>query len=926
LAKRPAIAACSSLGGRLCPPIAICRGHGGLFHSCASRQSLHKTAARRSHGRNTFLFSVGLVVACVANAQVTVVRPPDVFYSGGQYPGGSPLSWGYPLPCANHMCESFADSMSQVVATLNRHQSLIASSYDFGTRVISYEPDPRPPVREGPRSSPWSCVRLGNVALEQYCRGTGGAGGYYTFSDYGRLPDWYGLGTWWLGEHVDCLPSTSHPIGTGSDWLPIWSGASIVGCKKVVDTPPSPATCGTYGNPIDPSSSAKIQREVDYQSPISGGLTLDRIWNSNTQKWRSAYEQSLQTAASGNGSGEYCEFVWNRLTGTVKYVCATETTRTNELQLLRADGSAIGFSASLPYAPLDAQHRNYALKWIGFGWAVQTPANTLEVYDGSGRLLNISDQLGRTKFFSYRLTSGAWYPAGSPACKVVSSSASNQVQCITEWTGRQLNFRYDVSGNVAGFVDPAKSEIQYHYNGPTALLPDGFTSLYPTGAPLWQLITSVIYPGGASRTYHFNEAVLAPQSTKRLALTGVTDERGQRIGTYAYDAKGRATITEAAGGTNRYSFDYSALDSAGRTHPGSAALPIAITRPNGASHSETYQRVGPYAKKIAASQPAGSGCGPASSQMTYDAQANLTSRADFNGFKTCYAYDLSRNLETKRVEGLSSSADCTFGLSSPPAGARLISTQWHPDWRLETRIAEPKKLTTIVYNGQGATCAPDTVLVDGKPPAVVCSRTEQATTDESGAAGFATTVTGTARTWSYTYTTYGRVLTATDPNGAVTSYSYHPDNDANLGRRGNVATITNAVGHVTRITAYNAHGQPTRIIDPNNLITDLTYDLRMRLTRRKVGNESTSFVYDAAGQFTRVTLPDGARLTYTYDAAHRLTAIADHKGNKVAYTLDAMGNRINEKLTDPGGVLVRNIQRSIDALNRVQQVTGASSQ
>jgi hypothetical protein len=36
-----------------------------------------------------------------------------------------------------------------------------------------------------------------------------------------------------------------------------------------------------------------------------------------------------------------------------------------------------------------------------------------------------------------------------------------------------------------------------------------------------------------------------------------------------------------------------------------------------------------------------------------------------------------------------------------------------------------------------------------------------------------------------------------------------------------------------------------------------------------------------------------------------------------------MGNRINEQLTDPGGTLVRNIARSIDALNRGQQVIGA---
>ena len=181
-----------------------------------------------------------------------------------------------------------------------------------------------------------------------------------------------------------------------------------------------------------------------------------------------------------------------------------------------------------------------------------------------------------------------------------------------------------------------------------------------------------------------------------------------------------------------------------------------------------------------------------------------SSRTDFNNNKICYAYDLSRNLETKRVEGVTSSAVCSTALSSPPTGARLISTQWHPDWRLETRIAEPKKLTTITYNGQGATCAPSTVLVDGKPPAVICTRTEQATTDETGAAGFAATVTGTARTWRYTYTTYGRVLTATDPNNRTTTTSYHPDNDADLGKRGNVASITNAANHTTFLTDYNA--------------------------------------------------------------------------------------------------------------------------
>jgi YD repeat-containing protein len=308
--------------------------------------------------------------------------------------------------------------------------------------------------------------------------------------------------------------------------------------------------------------------------------------------------------------------------------------------------------------------------------------------------------------------------------------------------------------------------------------------------------------------------------------------------------------------------------------------------------------------------------------VSYDANANVTSRTDFNGKTTCLAYDLTRNLETKRVEGVSGTGSCPAALTSPSAGARVISTQWHPDWRLETKIAEPNKLTTVVYNGQGATCAPSTVLVDGKPPAVVCSRTEQATTDASGALGFAAGLTGTARTWSYTYTTYGRVLSATDPNGKTTTTTYYPDDDPEMGRRGNVATVTNPAGHLTRYSAYNLHGQPTQIVDPNGLTTDLTYDLRLRLTSRKTGNELTTFTYDPRGLLTKVTLPDAATVTYTYDAAHRLTQLADQRGNKITYTLDTMGNRISEKATDASGSLVRNIQRSIDALNRVQQMSG----
>ena len=77
--------------------------------------------------------------------------------------------------------------------------------------------------------------------------------------------------------------------------------------------------------------------------------------------------------------------------------------------------------------------------------------------------------------------------------------------------------------------------------------------------------------------------------------------------------------------------------------------------------------------------------------------------------------------------------------------------------------------------------------------------------------------TGTARVWQYTYDGYGQVLTATDPNGKVTTTVYYAATDPDLGKRGNVQTITNPLGHVTTITAYDLNGRPLSITDPNGV-------------------------------------------------------------------------------------------------------------
>ena len=644
-------------------------------------------------------------------------------------------------------------------------------------------------------------------------------------------------------------------------------------CEKRTNLGPPPQNA-CAGNPINAAAGNKYQYEVDLRA-VNGPFKFSRSYNS----WdgRNLYE-SLSRSTGRSWLHDF-----DRVINVVRYAT------TERALSYRGDGRTFASSAprNTHVFTADQPFSNQRLQRVpdGLGshtWKVSgTEANEIEIYLADGRLSQLLYPTGLALRMVYGNGS-----AGSPL---------NLLVGVRDSYDRVWRLTYDSKRRVNGLIDLAGRNITYTYDDAN------------------ELLTSVSFPAATGthvRTYVYAEPAFDGGNGRPRLLTGIVDEKSQRYATYRYGTGATATGSEHAGGADRITLSYAS---------GSVSITDARNSVRTIGLSQTSGRWLPTSQ----SQPAGSGCGPSSSALAYDAQANVSRLTHFNNNKICYAYDLSRNLETKRVDGLTAAAVCSTALSSPPTGARIISTQWHPDCRSKTRIAEPKKLTTITYNGQGATCAPSTVLVDGKPPAVIRTRTEQATTDESGAAGFAATVTGIARTWRYTYTTYGRVLTATDPNNRTTTYGYHADDHPDLGKRGNVASITNAANHTTYLTDYNPHGQPTRIVDPNGVVTVLTYDPRMRLTSRTVGNEATVFGYDPVGQMTSVNLPDGARLTYTYDAAHRLTAINDHKGNRIDYTLDAMGNRTAEQMKDPAGTLVGNIARVIDALNRVERITGA---
>ncbi len=502
------------------------------------------------------------------------------------------------------------------------------------------------------------------------------------------------------------------------------------------------------------------------------------------------------------------------------------------------------------------------------GWTYYVAStDDIETYDSLGRITSLRRRGGTTLTFTYSDTSTPTAVAPSPGLLIR----------VTDALGRQLNQTYNSLRQLTTVVDSAGNTYAMTYDSLGNLQSVRYPVLNSHGQP-------------SVRTFLYENPTYAN------ALTGIVDEEGVRFSTYTYDSQGRAIRTEHSGGVEAYSLAFNADGSS------------TVTDPLGTVRSFSYTLVANTIRGIGISQPCTT-CGDGAKTKTYDTNGNVTSRSDFNNKKVCYAYDTTRNLETARVDGILSTETCATVLTTPPIrpDVRKVTTTWNANWRLPATIVEPApggtKTTTFTYDASG-------------------NRTQKSTVAPKND-GTANTVT---RTWNWTYGTLGRVATATDPNGKVTTYAYYADNDANLGKRGNVKTVTNPLAHVTQITAYDANARPLTIIDPNGLTTSLTYDTRGRLINRNVGGEQTTYTYDGVGQLTLVTMPDFSTLAYTYDGAHRLTRIQDGLGNRIVYTLDAMGNRTRDQAFDPSNALARTRTRAYDALNRLAQDIGAQAQ
>ena len=234
----------------------------------------------------------------------------------------------------------------------------------------------------------------------------------------------------------------------------------------------------------------------------------------------------------------------------------------------------------------------------------------------------------------------------------------DSLELVTDSAGRQLTFSY-VNGRLDSITAPDGSTWLYHYDTQGNL--DVVT--YPDQTP-------------AETTDNPRRTYLYKDSRFPSHLTGIVDERGNRVAIWTYDDQGRAISSEHAGGTDRHTLVYHADGT------------TTVTDPQGCARTYAFSNQSGLIKVASVTGGDCAHCGDDAASYTYDANGFVASATDFNGNVTTYTRD-ARGRELSRTE------------AAGTGDARTVTTTWQTNFNQPLTVAEPGRLTTYTYDTDG---------------------------------------------------------------------------------------------------------------------------------------------------------------------------------------------------------------------------------
>lgn len=602
------------------------------------------------------------------------------------------------------------------------------------------------------------------------------------------------------------------------------------------------------------------------------------------------------------------------------------------------------------YAYVPAGASQYELQQITLPSGPGQPAGTITfTYDGFGRVLTVTDPVGRTITYAYdpagrhNLTT---YPdTSTEATNYATGDSAAQVLNTTDRDGNQTVYSYDTTGRVVqtqvkqvgtGAVlttttqtfDPTTglllstntdgddTEYTYDYLNrvlsttvhPSATLALSTQSVYNR---YWTLNTLDYYNRNTSYTYDTMDRVLS--TTTELTAGGATigtsstyfpiglvetstDANGNVTG-YAYDQRNRLTTTTVAVGTPVAASTTLAYDNNSNV----------VTRTDERSHNWV---------------------------STYTCRDRLLTSADPLGDTTSYTYTADTMVATVTNANGHTTTDAYY------ACCARLHTVTDPDGNVKTFVYdfngnrtqatdESSRVTTFAYDGLNRQTQMvvdpgaghlnlTTTTVYNPTPGVI--GTIATTTNPAGQAittnydglGRTSTITGNTATVAYTYD----VVIATGPNIGLVQTTVATDP---AGINLTASSLTNGAGwtmqtldgfnHATSFT-YDNNGNTLTTTDRDGKVTTNTFDQRNR-TLTSQGDTggiaaTTSFAYDPTSNLTQVTDADGKVTVYTYDTANRRRTTTYAFGTAQASTWTVTYKPLGQvaTLTKPNSIVI----------------------
>lgn len=443
-------------------------------------------------------------------------------------------------------------------------------------------------------------------------------------------------------------------------------------------TEPGPQQCA--GNPIDIGGGSKIQLEEDVNAKQEGQLSFRREYSSKLfvlPAWRHNYQNSIQLLAPLDPSsyrfksapysdkGTACVSGWMSIRNNINdgWVNRAVAIHQGDVCKILVDGKVVKNLGILKNVFVSSPAAAEAVNLVRFNGVVQTYVEL----NGSWRSLE-----GRSGILRKVAYGDIAWRYTAPNGDIEDYNADGKLLSITASNGMKQELFYDATTGQLGRVkDSANRELVFAYTGNqiSSLTVDGNkTTSYAYNS--LGLITTVTRPDNTTRIYHYED------SRFPTALTGITDERGKRYATWAYDAQGRAISSEHAGGADKTLLTFNA--------DGSTTVTNALNK-------KTIYRFDDIAgarRVVKVEGQPTANCAGANQDYTYTAEGWVASKTDWKGIKTIYQYN-TIGQETSRTEA--------YGT----AEARTITTEWHPTLYLKTKVTEPTQETTFNYDANG---------------------------------------------------------------------------------------------------------------------------------------------------------------------------------------------------------------------------------